>query len=269
MITRRSLLGSAGAAGLLALAPALPAPAAASATTWKRRTSANGWPIRLDAITRFRVEGSRTSVDLHAGDAAVVLLHLARRSHYEIAPIDTGEGGGVVSHTRDRTVRAAFESNHLSGTALALRRTAYPLGGSETLWPHQVEIVRDILLDCEGTVALGRGPESGAGLALPHRGPSRGRCPGPRGGEAGHRQAHRPAQGADGRHGGRPGDPGPAEKGEGRAALALTGAPPTSTTALQRGPRTNADTAEAQVRRPKAYRVSDRNSRELSTIFIR
>lgn len=155
MITRRSLLGAAGGAGLIVLVPGLPAHAAPDATRWKRKVSANGWPIEPEAVARFRVEGSGTSVGLRAGDAAIVLLHVARRWHYEIAPLDTGEGGGVASHTRNRKVRADFESNYLSGTALALHRTAYPLGGSEKPWPHQVEIVRDILLDCEGTVAWG------------------------------------------------------------------------------------------------------------------
>ncbi|MBA3489734.1 MAG: hypothetical protein H0T78_09375, partial [Longispora sp.] len=31
----------------------------------------------------------------------------------------------------------------------------YPLGGSEWLWPHHEVIVRDILVDCEGTVVWG------------------------------------------------------------------------------------------------------------------
>jgi hypothetical protein len=80
---------------------------------------------------------------------------VARRWHYEIAALDTMEGGGVTAHTTDRTVGADFESDHLSGTAIALHPTAYPLRGSETLWPHHELIVRDILADCAGTVAWG------------------------------------------------------------------------------------------------------------------
>ncbi|WP_433386074.1 hypothetical protein ACQPZX_34420 [Actinoplanes sp. CA-142083] len=38
---------------------------------------------------------------------------------------------------------------------MALHPRAYPIGGSETLWPHQEAVVRDILLDCEGTVVWG------------------------------------------------------------------------------------------------------------------
>ncbi|MGK5521148.1 hypothetical protein ACSNN9_17570 [Micromonospora sp. URMC 107] len=117
--------------------------------------SANGWKIDPAAITTYRVEGSNASVALRRGRAAAVLLHIARRWHYEIAPLDTGEGGGITGHTTRRTIRAGFESNYLSGTALALHPTAYPTGGSERLWPHHEAIVRDILADCQGTVVWG------------------------------------------------------------------------------------------------------------------
>lgn len=162
MITRRSLLGAAAVgAGALVVADATLAPAGASAapTTgrrdWTRDVSANGWRIDAAAIGTFRIEGSAASVALRRGAAAVLLLHVARRWHYEIAPLDTGEGGGITGHTARRAIGADFESNHLSGTAVALHPTAYPLGGSEGLWPHQVTIVRDILADCEGTVVWG------------------------------------------------------------------------------------------------------------------
>jgi hypothetical protein len=154
MITRRSLLGVAAGAGALALAPAAPARADVTGR-WARDTSANGWRIDPAAIATYRIEGSAASVALRKGAAAAVLLHVARRWHYEIAAIDTGEGGGVAGYTPRRTVRAAYESNYFSGTAAALHPTAYPVGGSEQLWPHHEVIVRDILLDCEGTVAWG------------------------------------------------------------------------------------------------------------------
>ncbi|MEV0731146.1 hypothetical protein [Polymorphospora sp. NPDC050346] len=155
MVTRRSLLGAASAGvGVLALTPGAGAHAAVTGE-WTRGVSANGWPIDPKAITDHRVEGSSTSVALRSGPAAVVLLHVARRWHYEIAPLDTGEGGGITGHVTSRVVGADFESNHLSGTAVALHPTAYPLGGSEGLWPHHEVIVRDILLDCDGTVVWG------------------------------------------------------------------------------------------------------------------
>src|SRR5213593_1626209 len=101
MITRRSLLGATAGAGMLALLPATQAHAAGQTDDDR---SANGWPIDPAAIATFRVEGSTASVALRQGYAADVLLHIARRWHYEIAPLDTGEGGGVAGHTAQRTV---------------------------------------------------------------------------------------------------------------------------------------------------------------------
>ncbi|HEX8630305.1 MAG TPA: hypothetical protein VF755_19270 [Catenuloplanes sp.] len=156
MITRRNLLGAAAGAGVLAIAPSAPAQATDPAgRKWTRNVSANGWRIEPAAITTFRVEGSGASVALRQGHPAAVLLHIARRWHYEIGALDTGEGGGVAAYTTRRTVGADFESNYLSGTAVALHPTAYPAGGSERLWPHHEAIVRDILVDCDGTVAWG------------------------------------------------------------------------------------------------------------------
>lgn len=150
MISRRALLGAAAGAGALALAPT-----AAARATPAAGVSANGWRIDPAAILTHRIEGSRASVALRPGAAAAVLLHVARRWHYEIAALDTGEGGGVTGYSERHTAGAGFESNYLSGTAIALHPTAYPLGGSERLWPQHEVIVRDILLDCAGTVAWG------------------------------------------------------------------------------------------------------------------
>jgi len=153
MISRRTLLGSAAGAGVLVLAPSVPA-FAADTGKWTGNRSANGWTIGSGAVRTYRIEGSKASVALRQGPAATVLLHVARRWHYEIAPLGTGEGT-VAGHTTNRAVRAGFESNYLSGTAIALYATAYPPGGSEKLWPYQEVIVRDILADCDGTVVWG------------------------------------------------------------------------------------------------------------------
>lgn len=155
MITRRTLLGATAGAGILTLTPAVPASADINSGLWDRGVSANGWPIDPAAIAYYRVEGSRSSVNLRHGLAAAVLLHIARRWHYEIAPLDTGEGGGITAYTRNRRIQTKFESNYLSGTAVALHPTAYPLRGSEPLWSHHEAIVRDILVDCDGTVVWG------------------------------------------------------------------------------------------------------------------
>ncbi|GAA3494591.1 hypothetical protein GCM10019016_016910 [Streptomyces prasinosporus] len=159
MISRRSLLRAAAGTGVLAVAAGpLTTPASAgtpgAAREWTGDVSANGWRIDPAAVAVHRVEGSAASLALRRGPAAAVLLHVARRWHYEIAPLDTGEGG-VTGHTPRRAVGADFESNHFSGTAVALHPTAYPLSGSEGLWPHQEAIVRDVLADCDGTVVWG------------------------------------------------------------------------------------------------------------------
>jgi hypothetical protein len=153
VVTRRTLFGA--AAGAVVTGAALGDATAASAAASAGRTTFNGWRIDPGAIEEYRVEGSRATVRLRAGAAAAVLLHVARRWHYEIAPLDTGEGGGIAAFTPDRIAGANFETAYLSGTAIALHPHAYPLGGSETLWPHQEAIVRDILTDLDGTVAWG------------------------------------------------------------------------------------------------------------------
>ncbi|MGW5425907.1 hypothetical protein ACWET9_01605 [Streptomyces sp. NPDC004059] len=101
------------------------------------------------------MEGTNVEVSLAKGDAATVLLHVARRFAYEI---DMLRAGDLHGHTTDRTVGASFESNHLSGTALAIRPLHYPLGADvKNTGMSQSEriVVADILADCEGVVAWG------------------------------------------------------------------------------------------------------------------
>jgi hypothetical protein len=153
MVRRRTLLAAAGAgAGAFVLVPCTPAGAAGR---WSGRRSANGWPIGAGAVAPHRIEGADASVVLRAGPVAAVLLHVARRWHYEIAALDSGEGGAVSGWSADRVVGAPFESNRLSGTALALHPAAYPLGGGE------------------GCGGLGRRPDAGDVLPLPRRRPAR------------------------------------------------------------------------------------------------
>jgi hypothetical protein len=145
-IPRRTLLLGVGAAAALT---ALPHPARAADPglgTWTGDHSDNGWLIDADAIEPFHVEGSPVIVHLHPA-AAVQLLHVARRWHYEVLPLRGSED--IQGHRADRAVRAAYESNFLSGTALSLP------GAGDGLWPHQRQIVRDILADCDGVVRWG------------------------------------------------------------------------------------------------------------------
>lgn len=152
-IDRRTILTGAGATAVLLALPrsatAAPRTGAASATgtaQWDADRSDNGWRIDPDAVRTFRVEGSPATVRLHA-DAAAVLLHVARRWHYEVMPLRGA--ADILGHSTDRAVRATYTSNRLSGTALVLP------GAGDGLWPHQTAIVRDILADCDGTVRWG------------------------------------------------------------------------------------------------------------------
>lgn len=149
-------LGLAGAAALwgsgTASAEAAGAPGA-TADQWSGTTTANGWQVAADDdVTRTRIEGSDASVTLRNGDAATVLAYVARRYHYEIHTLAAGD---VTGHTLSRRVTAAYQSNYLSGTALAIRPELYPAGVEGGFFPNELVVLRDILADCEGVVRWG------------------------------------------------------------------------------------------------------------------
>ncbi|MFI0965770.1 hypothetical protein ACH4S8_30905 [Streptomyces sp. NPDC021080] len=157
---RRFLLTGLGAAGGAALAAdgmsstafAATPVAAAAAGQWRKKTSANGWPV-LDSAPAHRVEGTGgVRFEAADGDVATVLTHVVRRFHYEIDTLGTGE---VTGHTTSRTVAAAYESNHLSGTAIAIRPLLYPVRAQGGFFPPELVVVRDILADLEGVVKWG------------------------------------------------------------------------------------------------------------------
>ncbi|MGW0985717.1 hypothetical protein ACWD46_05705 [Streptomyces sp. NPDC002486] len=154
-LTRRRVLGL-GAGAAIAVAAAGPAQAAPAAgeRAWTKRESANGWPI-LDRAGKFRVEGTNVDVSLVEGDVATVLLHVARRFAYEVDMLLPGDLQG---HTTERAISSAFESNYLSGTAIAIRPVHYPLGADvKNTGMSEAEqiVVTDILADCEGVIAWG------------------------------------------------------------------------------------------------------------------
>lgn len=160
-LTRRRFVGAtagvAGAAALTSLLPATaavaaePAGAAGAAGSWAGEISGNGWPI-LEAPESFGVEGSDQEVRLAGGDAAVVLLHVARRFHYEIGELRSGE---IHGWTSGRRVAQDYESNYLSGTAIAVRPLSYPAGARDGLYPNELVVVRDILAELDGVVVWG------------------------------------------------------------------------------------------------------------------
>ncbi len=154
---RRFVGGGAGILGVVTLgsvlsaAPAVAVPKAGR--EWREDSTANGWRVLTEAdAEEYRVEGSGLAIRLAAGDAAVLLLHVARRFHYEIDALRTGDLHG---HSTSRLVNHPFESNHLSGTAINIRPHAYPLGVSGGLYPAELVVIRDILAELGGTVAWG------------------------------------------------------------------------------------------------------------------
>jgi hypothetical protein len=156
-LSRRRVLAVAGvvAAGTAigVVGPGTPAQAAPKAGAWTRRTTQNGWPV-IDATkpTSRKIEGSNAVVTLLSGDVAVVLLYVARRFHYEVGTLGTGD---VQGHTTDRTVGAPFESNYLSGTAIAIQAGRYPVRSAGNLFARDLAVIRDILAECEGVVRWG------------------------------------------------------------------------------------------------------------------
>ncbi|MER5555064.1 hypothetical protein ABT001_25900 [Streptomyces sp. NPDC002793] len=168
--SRRRLLGAgaATAAGLALATTGGPAQASArpkplpkaeqaelpEGKEWIGRKSENGWDV-LTETTTYQVQGaSKLTVGLATGPAATVLLYVVRRYVYEIDMLRPEELAG---HTTDRTVGAAFESNYLSGTAVAIQPMLYPLGGTAANGMSElaVTVVEDILADVGEVVAWG------------------------------------------------------------------------------------------------------------------
>lgn len=149
---RRVLVSGLGAiGGALALGTAT-ATSAAAETGWTRDLSQNGWPV-VSEVPMTAVEGSDLAVAVLPGDVATTLVYCARRFRYELdgslAP------GDISGHTTDRRIVADYESNHLSGTAITIRQSAYPRGLQGGFFDHELVILRDILADCEGVVRWG------------------------------------------------------------------------------------------------------------------
>ncbi|MFB7560931.1 hypothetical protein [Streptomyces brevispora] len=168
--SRRRLLGAgtATAAGLALATTGSPAQASTrpkprpraeqvklpAGKEWIGRKSANGWAV-LDEATKYRVQGApKLTVRLAKGPAATALLYVVRRYAYEI---DTLRPEELAGHTTDRTVGVDFESNYLSGTAVAIQPMLYPLGGTAANGMSElaVTVVEDILADVGEVVAWG------------------------------------------------------------------------------------------------------------------
>lgn len=157
-LSRRRLLQTAGITGAAvavtfhtgAAAQAAP-PADGGVPTWRDSTSLNGWPV-LEQTEWHSIEGSGQRVKLVDGAAAILLTHVARRFHYEI---DQLRDGDIQGHRESFILAEPYESNYLSGSAIAIRPRAYPVGVSGGLYPTELIVVRDILAELEGAVSWG------------------------------------------------------------------------------------------------------------------
>ncbi|WIV57980.1 twin-arginine translocation signal domain-containing protein [Amycolatopsis nalaikhensis] len=179
---RRFLAGLAVAGGSALIRPAgFAAAQPTQAGSWNAPVSRNGWPVvPPGAVRRRRIEGSMADVELLDGDATDLLVHVARRFHYEVRPLTPGD---VTGYRADRGGVTPLESDYLSGTAIALHPQHYPLGVSGGFLPAEVAVIRDILAECGGAVRWGgddpRTPkESHFALDSPPRDPVVGRAAG-------------------------------------------------------------------------------------------
>ena len=156
-LSRRQLLSTTvAAAGAVVVGAAATAPAQAAPPrprNWARSTSQNGWPVVDGAkVASHRVEGSDARITLAVGAVSTVLLHVLRRFHYEVGAVGRGD---LIGHRTTRTVVAAFESNYLSGTAVAIRPNFYPVGSAGNFFTGEMLVIRDILAECDGVVRWG------------------------------------------------------------------------------------------------------------------
>ncbi|MEV7186129.1 M15 family metallopeptidase [Kitasatospora sp. NPDC093102] len=121
------------------------------------KPSANGWEMEnvVDdhgSVWTQPIAGSGVTVALRTGDVATVLTHVIRRFNYEIAMLGPDE---VIGYREPGSFPTRHESNHASGTAVDIRPDWYPLGATDGYFAHQLEVLRDILADCEGVVRWG------------------------------------------------------------------------------------------------------------------
>lgn len=126
-LSRRRLLQTVEIAGAAvavtfqtgAAAQAAP-PAGGAMPTWRGFTLLNGWPV-LEQTAWHSIEGSGQRVKLVDGAAAILLTHVARRFHHEI---DQLRDGDIQGHRESFILAEPYESNYLSGSAIAIRPQA-------------------------------------------------------------------------------------------------------------------------------------------------
>ncbi|AEV84309.1 hypothetical protein ACWT_3286 [Actinoplanes sp. SE50] len=89
-------------------------------------------------LRTYAVQGTDLAVALLPGPAATILLYAARRFHYEI---DALRSGDLVTDA--------------SGTVLDIRPGWYPAGARDGFLPYQLIVVHDIVAQCDGLLRWG------------------------------------------------------------------------------------------------------------------
>lgn len=119
--------------------------------------STNGWDMETAAdqggsIATRPVPGTPvTDLQIRLGAPEVVLVHLVRRFHYEIAALRPGE---VVGWTPQKGLRGPAR-NLASGTAVRIRPGHYPPGIKGGYFPLELAVLRDVLAELDGVVRWG------------------------------------------------------------------------------------------------------------------
>ena len=158
-LRRRALFAGMLSGGLaLALSPAGPVAAARAAELLPldSPTSPNGWPVSATAATigvrTAKVVGTNVSLSVRQDIAGQMLLHVARRFHQLVEPLEVGCWGYAYRANVNST---SSWSNHASATAIDLNAPRHPNGAAGTFTPQQVTAIRRILEECRGTVRWG------------------------------------------------------------------------------------------------------------------
>lgn len=120
------------------------------------KDSPNGWPVNISpnsggGVWTRPVPGTGFGIDVLIGDVEVMLVHVLRRFHYEVATLRAGDVVGF----RPAGGLLGQELNHASGTAVDIRPGSFPDGVKGGFYPAEVEVIRDILADCEAVVSWG------------------------------------------------------------------------------------------------------------------
>lgn len=160
-LSRRRFIGAASSAAATATLINVGAAGTAVAATgkgvephaWKGKKSRNGWPVLAQAPSHGS-EGSSQKVRLAESDASVILLHVARRFHYETDSLRAGDAHGWTAHA---DVTEPYESNYSSGSAVAIRPLCYPSGPKGNFYPNGIPLRTHA--PSRSPPAQGRGPQ--------------------------------------------------------------------------------------------------------------